>query len=114
MRVDNFIKANESLDNLYNQRIIYPINTAYKLAQLRNNVNKAFGFILERLYMVLGEDVDFSNMNEEQQIIYDTIASSEIEVKGMIPEGLSFEDLLVDDAKCTMSQIWSIKSLFEE
>lgn len=113
MRISDFIKVNESLDDLYGQQVAYPVSIAYKLALLRENVNKAFGFILQRLYLVLGNDVDFTNMNEEQQTIYETIASSEIDTSDMIPNGLTFEDIIVDDAKCTMSQIWAIKRLFD-
>lgn len=111
-QIYKFIEANRSLDKLIAQNLEYPIKTAYNLVKAKKELDSAIEYVMERFGMVCGNDVDFDNISEEQNMILNGILSQEIEVE--LPE-IDIKDIIsADNVTVAPSDIENIVFLFRK
>ena len=81
LTVDQALKASDAIDELFTQHIKYQINVAYKLYQLKRELNEISEYAVARIIEVLPKlkETD-SELSENEQLLYQTILSSQIEV----------------------------------
>lgn len=84
------LKFNTVLHKLYEQRIDFTINIAYKIHKLIEELNEIETLIFERWEILFGQDYDINNFNEEQIELYNLTLKSEIEINfyGLKPEDI--------------------------
>lgn len=110
--VYRFIECNRSLEKLILQNLSYPIRTAYSLIRAKRSLDEAIEYVMERLGLICGGDVDFENLTDEQNIVLNTLLSQEIEVD--LPD-IDIEHITnVDNVSLTPSDIENILFLFEK
>lgn len=117
MVIGEVIKLREILDKLYEQSIGFSISLSYNLFMLRKEIHQMFNFIFERLYMVLGDDVDFTNLSPEAKVIFDSIMSSEIltdDIEKYI-NGIDFQEFISNkEVKLTMNEMALVNKIFNK
>ena len=79
-QIYKFIEANRSLDKLMSQNLEYPIKIAYNIVKSKKELDEAIDYVMERFGIVCGNNVDFENISDEQNIILNGILSQEIEI----------------------------------
>lgn len=81
LTVDQILKLNDAVDELFNQHIKYQINVAYRLYQLKKELNEITNYIIERIVTVIPKiNEENVELSEEENIIYQSILNSEIEI----------------------------------
>lgn len=91
LTVDQALKANDVVDILFTEHIKYQINVAYKLYQLKKELNEISEYTIGRIIEVLPKlkESDFK-LTENEQLLYQAILNSPIEVNVY---GLTREDV---------------------
>lgn len=115
MVIGEVIKLREILDKLYEQSIGFSINLSYNLFMLRKEIHQMFNFIFERLYMVLGDDVDFTNLSPEAKVIFDSIMSSEVSTQDIEKyiNGIDFQEFVSNkEVNITMNEMALMNKIF--
>ena len=91
LTVDQALKANDVVDILFTEHIKYQINVAYKLYQLKKELNEISEYAVSRIIEVLPKLKENNiELTENEQLIYQTILNSPIEVNVY---GLTREDV---------------------
>ena len=109
--VYRFIEANRSLDKICSQDNEYPIRSAYKLIKAKKELDDAIEYVMQRFSNVCGEAVDFENLNNEQNVILNSILSQEIEIE--LPE-LTIEEVTDNNkVRVTSSDMENLLFVFE-
>lgn len=81
LTVDQALKASDAVDLLFTEHIKYKINVAYKLYQLKNELNQISEYTVNRIVELLPKLKDSnSELSESEQLLYQTILNSPIEV----------------------------------
>lgn len=81
LTVDQILKLSDAVDALFDEHIKYQINVAYRLYQLKKELNEMSEYIVERIFTVIPKlKDDNAELNDEENIIYQTILSSPIEI----------------------------------
>ena len=81
LTVDQVLKLSDAVDALFDEHIKYQINVAYRLYQLKKELNEMSEYIVERIFTVIPKlKDDNAELNDEENIIYQTILSSPIEI----------------------------------
>lgn len=81
LTVDQVLKMSDAVDALFDEHIKYQINVAYRLYQLKKELNEMSEYIVERIFTVIPKLKDDNvELNDEENIIYQTILSSPIEI----------------------------------
>lgn len=117
MVIGEVIKLREILDKLYEQSIGFSINLSYNLFMLRKEITQMFDFIFERLYMVLGDDVDFTNLSPEAKVIFDSIMSSEVSTQDIerYINGIDFQEFVSNkEVNITMNEMALMNKIFNK
>jgi len=92
--VDQALKASDTIDKLFDEHIKYPINVAYKLYQLKKELNEISEYTVKRIMEVLPKLKETNcELTENEQLLYQTILNSPIEV--------NIHGLTRDDVYCT-------------
>lgn len=79
--VDQALKASDAIDELFTEHIKYQINVAYKLYQLKKELNEISEYTVSRVIEVLPKlKENDTELSESEQLLYQTILSSPIEV----------------------------------
>ena len=63
LSIYSLMMISSSLDRLYEQNMNYPINTAYRLMKAKKSVDEAVTYIMERITLICGNDVDLTASN---------------------------------------------------
>ena len=71
----------EALEELYTQHVKYPINIAYKLNRIKNELNDIEKYTLERIAEVIPNWGDIITLSAEENLVYTAIMNSEIEIE---------------------------------
>lgn len=117
MVIGEVIKLREILDKLYEQSVGFSINLSYNLFMLRKEITQMFDFIFERLYMVLGDDVDFTNLSPEAKLIFDSIMSSEVSTQDIEKyiNGIDFQEFVSNkEVNMTMNEMALMNKIFNK
>lgn len=81
LTVDQVLKMSDAVDALFDEHIKYQINVAYRLYLLKKELNEMSEYIVERIFTVIPKLKDDNvELNDEENIIYQTILSSPIEI----------------------------------
>ena len=109
-QIYKFIEANRSLDRLISQNLEYPIKTAYNMVKSKKELDEAIDYVMERFGIVCGNNVDFENISDEQNVILNGILSQEIEID--LPD-IPINDIVSNDnVTVSTSDIENIMFLF--
>lgn len=109
--VCKIIEANRSLEKLISQNNEYPIKTSYNLIKVKKVLDEAINYVMERLAVICGNDVNFENATDEQKMILNSILLQEIDVE--IPE-IDINDVIsADSVIVTPSDVEKISILFK-
>lgn len=81
LTVDQALKASDAVDELFVQHIKYQINVAYKLYQLKKELNEISEYTVKRIIELLPKLKDNKEeLSENEVLLYQTILNSPIEV----------------------------------
>lgn len=117
MVIGEVIKLREILDKLYEQSVGFSINLSYNLFMLRKEITQIFDFIFERLYMVLGDDVDFTSLSPEAKLIFDSIMSSEVSTQDIEKyiNVIDFQEFVSNkEVNITMNEMALLNKIFNK
>lgn len=90
------------LDKLISQQLAYPLSVAYRLYKVLNNVNQAEDFALKRIEMVMGHEISFEDMNENEKKLYAMVMDSDIDIE---LEVFTEEEIITDGASLTVEDV---------
>ena len=91
LTIDQALKASDAIDELFTEHIKYQINVAYKLYQLKKELNEVSEYTVARIIEVLPKlKENDTELSENEQLLYQTILSSQIEVN---VHGLTRDDV---------------------
>ena len=81
LTVDQALKASDAVDELFIQHIKYQVNVAYKLYQLKKELNEISEYTVKRIIELLPKLKDNKEeLSENEVLLYQTILNSPIEV----------------------------------
>ena len=104
------IGANRSLEKLLKQDLNYPIRTAYKLVQMKKTLDETIEYVLDRLTLVYGDNIDFNNISDEKNLLINSILGQTIEIE--IPDICSGDITDTDNVIVKPSDIENMLFLF--
>ena len=83
---------NKTIDKIIKQQVDIPANIAFALYKLHRQLTEMEEFVLQRLSMVCGDDIDFNNMTENQKILYSSVFDSEINIE--LEDGIDIDKII--------------------
>ena len=99
LTVDQALKASDAVDELFIQHIKYQINVAYKLYQLKKELNEISEYTVKRIIELLPKLKDNKEeLSENEVLLYQTILNSPIEVN---LHGLTRDDVYCFNEDCS-------------
>ena len=82
LNTNQVLELNDAVNILFEEEIKFPINTAYKLFKLKNNLNEISDYIINRIVELIPKlKEENPELTEEETIIYQTILNSPIEIE---------------------------------
>lgn len=110
LQIYEIIKVNRSLDVLIKQQLLYPINIAYKIYQLKKDLDEIENYVFERFSLIY-PNANLLDLKEDESVVYNTLLTSSIEINSNITK----EELLIcDDINISVEDITNIMLLFNE
>lgn len=81
LTVNQVLKLSDAVDALFNQHIKYQINVAYRLYQLKKELNELTEYVVGRIFEVIPNLKEENyKLNEMENNIYQTILNSPIDI----------------------------------
>ena len=81
LTVDQALKLSDAVDALFNEHIKYQINVAYRLYQLKKELNDLSEYVVEHIFEVIPKlKEENCELNDDENIIYNSLLSSPIEI----------------------------------
>ena len=91
LTTNQVLELSDAVNTLFNENIKYPINTAYKLFKLKKDLNDVSDYIIGRVVELIPKlKEENAELSEEENIIYQTILNSPIDIETY---GLECEDV---------------------
>lgn len=117
LTVEQILKLNDAIDSLFEEHIKYQVNVAYRLYQLKKELNDMSSYVIERLFSVIPKlKEEHVELNEEENIIYQTILNSPIEVDTFnltrAEIYLTNEDVSLDKPRVELQVIENLEPIF--
>lgn len=106
-------RLEESLNELYDQDIKFPINVGFKLTQIRRELSEINSYISSRLVLAIPNVVeDTKSMTNEQIILYNSILDSQIDIE---THDIKADDILLNnEVNVNMKVVEGLSPLFTE
>lgn len=81
MTVEQVLTLNDAIEELFNEHIKYQINVAYRLYQLKKELNDMSEYVIEHIIEVIPKlKEEGVELSDDEKLIYQTILNSPIEV----------------------------------
>ena len=99
--------------DLEEQQTKFPLNVGYAVHKMAKQVSEAAEYVSDRLFAVIdSERMRLGNMTDEEQIIYNTVMESEIDIK---PFDISKDEFFENkEVAVSLQEIAYIEELFPE
>lgn len=111
LSIYQIVKINRSLEKLLNQQLEYSIRVAYKIFKLQKSLEEIEHYAFER-FSLLYPKANLNNLSGDEQIVYETILSSIVEVDNF---NLTEEEVFLnEDVKLTVEEVSNIMMLFQK
>lgn len=111
LKTAEVIQINAVLEKIVSQSIEYPLNIAYKLHKVKQSLNDLELFVYDRLAVILGSAFGDKNLSEEQQLLYNSVMMSEVDIEN---QNLSLEEILSDKVKLDIESVPILLKIFPE
>lgn len=110
--VYEIIKCNTVLHKLFEQQVLLPLNNAYKIYKLKEELTEIENLMFERWNILFGENYNIAEFDEEQIYLYNTTLQTEVEIS--IPN-ISLEEIVNNDkAKLSLQDIETLSLFFKD
>lgn len=81
MTVEQALTLNDAVEALFNEHIKYQINVAYRLYQLKKELNDMSEYVIEHIIEVIPKlKEEGAELSVDEKLVYQTILNSPIEV----------------------------------
>lgn len=110
LEIYKLIIVNKALDKLIEQDLNYPINIAYKLSKSKIEIDKAVEYIMERINIVCGDNIDFTNLPNNR--VLRAIFSQTVDVD--LPDLTIDEIISNENVKLSVTDVERLEYLFSE
>ena len=81
MTVEQVLTLNDAIEALFNEHIKYQINVAYRLYQLKKELNDMSTYIIEHIIEVIPKlKEEGAELSDDEKLVYQTILNSPIDV----------------------------------
>ena len=98
LTIDQALKTSDAVDVLFTEHIKYQINVAYKLYKLKKELNEISEYAVNRIMELIPKlKEDNPDLSESEQLLYQTVLSSSIEINTY---GLTRDEVYCLDNDC--------------
>ena len=113
MKASNVFMLDNIFYRLEEQQTKFPLNVGYAVHKMAKQVSEAAEYVSNRLFAVIdSERMRLGNMTDEEQIIYNAVMDSEIDIQ---PFTITKEELFDNkEVALTLKEIESVDELFGE
>lgn len=81
MTVEQVLTLNDAIEALFNEHIKYQINVAYRLYQLKKELNDMSTYVIEHIIEVIPKlKEEGAELSDDEKLVYQTILNSPIDV----------------------------------
>ena len=81
MTVEQVLTLNDAIEALFNEHIKYQINVAYRLYQLKKELNDMSTYVIEHIIGVIPKlKEEGAELSDDEKLVYQTILNSPIDV----------------------------------
>ena len=111
LKIYEIFNCNKTLNKMFEQQNTFPISIGFKLFKIMKMFDEVEEYVFNIMEMTF-EDFKFEQMNEQENVFYNTVLNSEIELEYERINTLYFEDNA--DLMLTIEDISNLSIILSE